>query len=88
MTPSIYISEFHGCAYRIQRDLDSDGDYLLHTPISTDDTFSLDDDDWIEVDELALLGEDEDHRLHIEFVWDLLRRTEDGIFADPIRMTS
>ena len=82
----VFYSDFHGCVYGLVRDLDSDGDYLMTTPQNADGTWSENEDDWYEVDEMALLGEEEDHRLHVEFVYDLLRREMNGIFADVARM--
>ena len=70
----IYISEFHGCAYAMVKDVDSDGDYLIMTPMMTDNTFSMNDDDWTEVDELALLGEESAHLEHINFVHSILSK--------------
>ena len=85
-SPTIFFSQPHGCVYGIVKDVDSDGDYLIQTPMNADNTWSEDDADWCEVDEMALLGEEEDIRLHVEQVWDILRRESDGIFADPMRM--
>ena len=87
-SPTVYLSEPHGCVYRIVQDQDSDGDYLITTPRNADGTWSERDEDWTEVDELALLGEDQDIRLHVEHVWDVLRRERDGIFADVERMNA
>ena len=70
----IYVSEFHGCAYALVKDDDSDGDYLIQTPMFADNTFSLLDDDWVEVDELALLGEEAVHQEHINFVHSILSK--------------
>ena len=72
----IYISENHGCVYRIYQDVDSDGDYLIYTPLNQDNTFSMNDDEWIEVDEMALLGEEQDVRDEVEKVWAVLREYE------------
>ena len=69
-----YISEFHGCAYRLVKDLDSDGDYLIYTPLLTDNTFSENDEDWIEVDDMALLGEEKVHQDHIAMVYEVLSK--------------
>ena len=67
-----YISDFHGCVYRLVRDLDSDGDYLIYTPLNEDGTYSENDEDWVEVDDLAFLGEEKVHQDHIEFVYNTL----------------
>ncbi len=83
---NVYVSEQHGCVYAIYRDLDSDGDYLISTPQDVDGSYDKDQDNWVEVDEMSLLGEDQDVQLHIEHVWDTLRRERDGIFADPALM--
>jgi len=83
---NIYISEFHGCAYSMVRDLDSDGDYLIYTPLNDDGTYEKDRDEWQEVDEMALLGEEEVHRTHVDWVVGHLRVLDEGIFADPARM--
>ena len=69
----IYISEFHGCAYRLVRDLDSDGDWLEMTPLTTNNTFSLNDEDWTEVDEMAMLGEEECHREEVSYAYKTLK---------------
>ena len=76
-----YVSEQHGCVYRLQQDQDSDGDWLEYTPQNDDGTWSQDDDDWAEVDQLSLLGEEEDVRLHIDWVEDRLRLASEGVFA-------
>ena len=68
----IYVSEDHGCVYRLYRDVDSDGDYLLYTPLNQDNTFSLNDDDWIEVDEMAMLGEEQEVQDAVANVWKTL----------------
>ena len=81
-----YVSDTHGCVYGLWTDEDSDGDVLLQTPQFADGSYSMDEDDWTEVDHLALLGEDEDVRLHVEWVSDMLTREANGIFADPARM--
>ena len=83
---SVYISNFHGCAYSMVRDLDSDGDYLIHTPLYLDGTYEQDREEWIEVDHMQLLGEEQDDRLHVEWVIDHLRVLDEGIFADPAKM--
>ena len=83
---NLYFSKPHGCVYSICEDLDSDGDYLITTPQFVDGSYDQDQDNWVEVDEMALLGEEEDVRLEVEHAWDVLRRRRDGIFADPARM--
>jgi len=75
-----YQSEFHSCVYAI---ID---DELMFTPTYEDLTFDTATDNWEPVDHLALLGEDEDTRLHVEWVESTLRRQEEGIFADPALM--
>ena len=75
-----YVSDTHGCVYGL---IDN---ALCYTPQLTDGTFSTDEDDWVEVDHLAMLGEDEDILLHVEWVEDMLQREYQGIFADPRRM--
>ena len=76
----VYLSDFHGCAYALIDDV------LMMTPVYEDLTYDTCTDNWVEVDHMALLGEDRDHQLHIEWVEDMLRRNRDGIFADPMRM--
>ena len=76
----IYVSDFGGCAYCL---LD---EALFYTPQFQDGSYSLDENDWIEVDHMAMLGEEEEIRVHLEWVEDKLRRERDGIFADPARM--
>ena len=73
----IYISENHGCVYRIYQDVYSDVDYLIYTPLNQDNTFSMNDDDWIEVDEMALLGEEKEVQDYIEFVFDYLQEVSE-----------
>ena len=76
----VYLSDFHGCAYGLMDNV------LIMTPLHEDLTYDTCTDNWVEVDHMALLGEDGDTRLHVEWVEDMLRRTRDGIFADPARM--
>ena len=83
---NVYLSDFHGCAYSMVRDLDSDGDYLIHTPLYLDGTYEQDREAWVEVDHMALLGEEQDHQLPVEGVVDHLRVLDEGIFADPTKM--
>ena len=45
----------HGCVYGMGTDKT-----LLYTPYNQDDTISLKDEDWIEVDFMSLLGEEEE----------------------------
>ena len=75
-----YVSDQHGCVYGIIDDA------LFFTPQFSGGGYSTDEDDWAEVDHMAMLGEDGDVRLHIEWVEDMLRRENEGIFADPARM--
>jgi len=82
LTGPAYLSDQHGCVYGL-----IDG-ALFYTPQYVDGVWSTDEDDWVEVDHLALLGEDEDVRLHVEWVEDLLIRQSEGIFADPVRMAA
>ena len=69
----MYVSEEHGCVYALVKDQDSDGDYMVMTPMNADNTFSMDDIDWVEVDEMALLGEEQCIRDHVEMVYQLLQ---------------
>ena len=48
-----FISQILGCAYSL------DGDVLIVTPLNTDGTFDSNIDNWTEVDELAILGEEQ-----------------------------
>ena len=70
---TFYVSQDHGCVYAMIKDQDSDGDYLVMTPMNADNTFSLNDDDWVEVDEMALLGEEQHIQDHVEQVWKALK---------------
>ena len=81
MIQNIYLSDFHGCAYALDED-----STLLTTPLYEDLTFDTCIDNWVEVDELALLGEEEIHRTHVDWVRGHLRVLNEGIFADPARM--
>ena len=76
MIQNIYLSDFHGCAYALDED-----DNLIMTPMHEDCTFDSCFDNWIEVDEMALLGEEEKHRAHVEWVRGHLRVLNDGLFA-------
>ena len=72
MSNKFYVSTFHGCVYSIIKDQDSDGDYLVHTPLFADNTFCPDIDQWVEVDELALLGEERCHQEEVDRAWTIL----------------
>ena len=48
-----YTSPDHGCVYTI---IDN---ALFYTPIYQDDTVNLGDDDWVEVDFMSLMGEEQ-----------------------------
>ena len=50
---NILLCEDHGCAYSI----DSEGT-LFYTPLNQDNT--IDTSDWIEVDHMAILGEEQE----------------------------
>ena len=69
---ALYFSEPHGCVYAIHKDLDSDGDYLICTPHYNDGSYDTNQDNWIEVDEMALLGEEEAVQKEIEYAWKVL----------------
>ena len=58
----IYVSEQHGCVYTLQDNV------LLMTPQFTDGSYDSDTDNWIEVDELSLLGEEQSIQDHIQQV--------------------
>ena len=79
---NIFISQPHGCVYAIAKDCDSDGDYLIQTPILMDNTYDHNQDNWDEVDEMALLGEEQHIRDHIDIVWATLKMTEDTPMVD------
>jgi len=68
---SVYVSQQHGCVYAI------DGDALIYTPMMTDDSYDVNQDNWDEVDEMSLLGEEQHIRDHIEMVWATLKMRED-----------
>ena len=71
--PAVYISEKHGCVYALIQDLDSDGDYLIQTPMFADGTYDQDQDNWCEVDEMALLGEEQEIQDYVNFVFGYLQ---------------
>lgn len=48
-----FISQILGCAYALE------GDVLIATPLNTDGTFDSNIDNWTEVDQLAILGEEQ-----------------------------
>ena len=71
--PTVYVSEAHGCVYEIFKDLDSDGDYLICTPQFSDGSYDQDRANWVEVDELALLGEEQAVQDEVERAWTALK---------------
>ena len=73
MINNVFVSNEHGCVYAIVKDIDSDGDFLIQTPQFADGSYDPDQDNWAEVDEMALLGEDQSVRDHVELVWATLR---------------
>ena len=72
-SPILY-SEEHGCIYGLVKDVDSDGDYLMFTPQFIDGTWSENEDDWAEVDEMALLGEDSKIKDYVDQVFQTLQK--------------
>jgi hypothetical protein len=48
-----FISQILGCAYAL------DSNVLIVTPLNTDGTFDSNIDNWTEVDQLAILGEEQ-----------------------------
>ena len=83
VTPIVYVSAAHGCVYQLVKDLDSDGDYLICTPQFTDGSYDQDRDNWDEVDEMALLGEEQEIRDHVDFIYDVLKQENE--LADAIK---
>ena len=73
MNPT-YVAEDHGCVYALVKDQDSDGDFLIHTPLFTDGNYNTDQDEWDEVDEMALLGEDQIIQDRVNFIFDYLQQ--------------
>ena len=59
---NIFISEQHGCVYTL------DDNVLLTTPQFTDGRYDENVDNWDEVDELALLGEEQSIQDHVSYV--------------------
>ena len=55
-------SEQHGCVYTLQDNV------LLMTPQFTDGSYDPDVDNWSEVDELSLLGEEQSIQDHVSYV--------------------
>lgn len=64
--------EAHGCVYTLDP---HNPDALLYTPLYQDGSFasSLNDEDWLVVDFLSLLGEEEEIRSKIDSIHNLLR---------------
>jgi len=58
----VYLSDFHGCAYAL------DDGVLITTPLHEDLTYDTCWDNWVEVDQLALLGEEQQHQEHVSWV--------------------
>ena len=70
----ILSSNEHGCIYGLVKDVDSDGDYLMCTPVYVDGTWSEDEDDWCEVDMMSLLGEDEEVQKEVDLIFQTLQK--------------
>ena len=58
----IFISKEHGCAYRL------DDNVLLQTPMYVGGGIETADDNWSEVDEMALLGEEQSVQDYMSYV--------------------
>ena len=64
----IFKSEQHGCVYTL------DDNVLLYTPQFIDGTYDENVENWGEVDEMALLGEDQSVQDHVSYVIKTLSR--------------
>ena len=76
---NIFISQQHGCVYAILKEEDCDrpfsyGEFLIYTPLMNDGSYDTNQDNWDEVDEMALLGEEQHIQTHIQEVIDTLRK--------------
>ena len=58
----VYVSQAHGCAYAL------DGEDLIMTPVHDDLTYDTCWDNWVEVDHMSLLGEEQSIQDHIAWV--------------------
>ena len=58
----IFISEEHGCAYTLEDNV------LLQTPMFVGGGIETAEDNWTEVDEMALLGEEQSIQDHVSYV--------------------
>ena len=58
----IFISKEHGCVYTLEDNV------LLQTPQFTDGRYDENVDNWSEVDEMALLGEDQSVQDYMSYV--------------------
>ena len=59
-----YIDESRGCVFTLIKDVDSDGDYLIYTPLFAEgpELYDLNEDNWADV-EYADSEEDEDFQI-------------------------
>tara|TARA_Y100000768_G_scaffold332281_1_gene271839 strand:- start:21 stop:254 length:234 start_codon:yes stop_codon:yes gene_type:complete len=75
MTSPVYVCEEHGSVYALFRDQDSDGDCLLQTPMFTDGSYDQNQDNWAEVDMMALFGEEQEIQDKVNFIFDYLQQS-------------
>jgi len=68
--PTFVISKKHGCVYSYCFSTEF-GNYLIHTPLNPDGTYSTKGDDWCEVE----LGEDQEIQNEIDRVWYEIRKS-------------
>ena len=72
MSNYVYLSDFHGCAYQLVDDT------LCMTPLHDDLTYDTCTDNWVEVDFMALLGEDIIHQDYTNTVYNKLVSLRDS----------
>ena len=70
---TIFASSAHGCVYQLVKDHDSDGDYLISTPMLSDGSYDTNRDHWDVVDMI----EDQDIE-HVNYVYQILQEEEIG----------
>ena len=58
----LHVSAGHGCVFAM------DDRTLIMTPLHDDMTFDTDWDNWIEVDHMSLLGEEQSIQNHVKWV--------------------
>jgi len=74
---NMIISQKHGCVYSLIQEEDMhrpvSWEFLIYTPLMIDGSYDTNQDNWDEVDEMSLLGEEQHIQDHIELVRNTLK---------------